>query len=854
MNTFNDFLNESKITLKRQYTNNHPAITVGKTASIRNRMLEAIKDGKLTQEEFTAILKEASVDSNRWMKRNARFFSITEDGVTLTKIGNRTLAAITVNESVVNEKVKETTEAEGRNWKVGTLDHPKFGKITTFKFMTNDNVWIQLSTRQPLEDQDNFMIADGGSAYNTSWSLNDKNVKKMAKDLQELSLRLQNDSFMNLGKSGEGKYKGKEVKLKDYVDAVEAWVELKDSLLSESVVTEAITAALRPFYRALNDSGNLKRYDGPKILGSRPGNTPTDELIGADEEDRILFGTNGNKFGIKSVRGTNLPTKLLKSLGFVEGNSFTKGVEAYKPKGDDMIYIDLNNMQELVAAFDPKTNYSVEESAVTESDEPKCTNRKGHLYKQIDKDGTVECTHCGLRNSLSESVTANYSVEESVVNESEAENILNDLLDERGGDMGELYGMEMEDALDTVEAYGHKGSKAKKIAQELFALTNESNKNSIQEGRAFAAAAKKAKDSDEEEFEFNGKKFPVTIKEKKVVTEWLHTNFSNFTSTLNEAFSSQLLASLFKKENGKLDNSLAKAFYGKTKIAMDKVQDEDLISTTPSAAYKAKGGNTITFYISDNEKNNIYASEDAGYYNKTIPGGGYLLAVTSGDNKFYDNAWANRYTATDKSRTLVERPNKSNDTIGISKKYKGWDGTGLYNVKRISEVADRAVVVNVDLLQQKYSTTNKRDERNAAKSGATAFKSDKDFKAENKNRYEIILQNKAAKLPLDKIVADAIDLLTDQIKQGLAKGEKGKYGDLIIGISPNGRETKMRDASNHMSNILDNYARYVDYVKQEEDSVAQYGQSESWYARSIKQYAKAIKDGVDKIESFNYAW
>ena len=40
---------------------------------------------------------------------------------------------------------------------------------------------------------------------------------------------------------------------------------------------------------------------------------------------------------------------------------------------------------------------------VTESDEPKCTNKKGHLYKQIDKDGTVECVHCGLRNSLSES-------------------------------------------------------------------------------------------------------------------------------------------------------------------------------------------------------------------------------------------------------------------------------------------------------------------------------------------------------------------------------------------------------------------------------------------------------------------
>jgi len=67
---------------------------------------------------------------------------------------------------------------------------------------------------------------------------------------------------------------------------------------------------------------------------------------------------------------------------------------------------------------------------------------------------------------------------ESVVTEGkeadEAEAILNDLLDERGGDMGELHGMEMEDALDTVEAYGHKGSKAKKIAQELVSMTNES--------------------------------------------------------------------------------------------------------------------------------------------------------------------------------------------------------------------------------------------------------------------------------------------------------------------------------------------------------------------------------------------
>ena len=67
---------------------------------------------------------------------------------------------------------------------------------------------------------------------------------------------------------------------------------------------------------------------------------------------------------------------------------------------------------------------------------------------------------------------------ELVVSESkeadEASNILDDLLDERDGDMEELHGMSMEDALDTVETYGHSGSKAKKIAQELYSLCNES--------------------------------------------------------------------------------------------------------------------------------------------------------------------------------------------------------------------------------------------------------------------------------------------------------------------------------------------------------------------------------------------
>ena len=48
------------------------------------------------------------------------------------------------------------------------------------------------------------------------------------------------------------------------------------------------------------------------------------------------------------------------------------------------------------------------ESVVTES--IKCSNKKGHAYKEIDNDGTVECEYCGLRNSLSESTVTEASL------------------------------------------------------------------------------------------------------------------------------------------------------------------------------------------------------------------------------------------------------------------------------------------------------------------------------------------------------------------------------------------------------------------------------------------------------------
>ena len=341
----------------------------------------------------------------------------------------------------------------------------------------------------------------------------------------------------------------------------------------------------------------------------------------------------------------------------------------------------------------------------------------------------------------------------------------------------------------------------------------------------------------------------------------IHESFASFTGAngfLNEKLGSQILASiLMGNKEGKYGkknlSTLAGGFYQMTKVALDKIQDEDfIVDNDPSRAFKNHGGSkNIIFFISDNEKENPYFPNGSYSSHQTVPGGGILLAAMGGDREFYTNDWS-RYS---RNRSWKKDGKKgSEDQIGVNKKYRGWDASGLNNGKRIAEVSDRVIIVNLDLIRQKYSTQQLRDARQSAKAGAIAFKSDKDFKADNKNRYHKILATKAAAMPIDKMVQDAIDELANQIKDGLAGGKKTKYDEILIGTTSKGREAKLRDASNHMSNILDNYSRYCNYIRQGEESESRYGQSESYYDREAKNYALQIKDQIAKIKGFDYAW
>jgi hypothetical protein len=284
-----------------------------------------------------------------------------------------------------------------------------------------------------------------------------------------------------------------------------------------------------------------------------------------------------------------------------------------------------------------------------------------------------------------------------------------------------------------------------------------------------------------------------------------------------------------------------KALYNYTKVKLDQITDDQIVELHPMEAYKSKVKG-IYFYILDNPKDNPYATSK---YVRQLSGN-TLLAVATGSNDFLGITYS-RYWSKNGQDINMSSTNSASDTIGVDKRYSGYEASGLYNVKRIAEVADRVLMFNPDILP---STLDMRRERNAAKAGATAFMSDKDFKAENTKRYREILQTRAMNDDIDSMVENAVNELADQIKTATKKMEMGRYGDLLIGTSPKGQEVKLRDASNHMANILDSYSRYVEYV----NKLKKEPESGSYYKKEAAVYAKDVKDRVSKISNLDYAW
>jgi len=696
---FEDFLNEKKgIVLKRQYTENHPSITAGLTASVRNKMIEALADGKLTQEEFNTILSEFSNDSKRWMTRNAKYFNVSEEGVTLSRFGKRVLKTFAINE---NESfILESTRSQ-----IGIID--RRGVI-----------------------QSTYVHSDGYP----------EGVGQIAKDHFSDTKKMK--ELLKLGKNGisylePGIEGGKGHHFNSPIDGQTVFYGRDRGEKTYNMIQKR---SLEDLYDYLQDVAN----DGAEYVYLW------------DEKEKewkyaIAKTKDGRELGLQVLESEIINENVIK-----ETEDSTKPQPTLESFGEFIASLN----EEAVNEWGSSDNYAMSEVIHHMIRKPK------NMPSPFDKK---------LRDAAESAVDRYW---------------------EEWPEYKTNYDGLVDDAVRTYLRHFHR--EEFKSAQRMFEPVES---NSIEVGE-----------------------------------------------DVNEAFKSAKLAQLF---NTKISSNwssrglkeLPSAFYNMANVALDKVEDEDLIDMGAAEAHaitrKDKDNRYVIFYIVDQQKENPYADYEG---QKTIPAG--ILSIVKGNN-FQGMAWGR--TSSGRGRTLAS--SEPVDSVGISKKYKGWDSTGLYNPKRISEVADRAIVLDISVLRDKYSTAGKMADRAAAKKGAIAFKSDRDFKKENISRYKGILADKASKLPLDQMVKDAIDTMAEQIKQGIAKNEI-ENGSPIIGRDPRGRGVKMRDASNHMSNILSDFEDYVRYSNEAQSGLT----SSHYYEERIKQEAKSLKDRIAKVEKMDYVW
>jgi len=316
---------------------------------------------------------------------------------------------------------------------------------------------------------------------------------------------------------------------------------------------------------------------------------------------------------------------------------------------------------------------------------------------------------------------------------------------------------------------------------------------------------------------------------------------------INEAFASSILRRLLAQKTYR--NTIAPAFQKMAQIALDKVTDDAITKMDPQSAYREMKKLTdqiVVFYVSEKGATNTYAKDS--YYQKIAPG--TVLAIASGDNKFYDVNYI-KYGADANKQTMGV--GKSGDSIGVGKSGSGYGATGLYNVKRVAEVADTAYVINLSVLKGQLGTSALTLKRFNQKSGAIAFKTDAQCKKENLARYKEALAGKAAKGDVDTAVLEAIQQVTKQISAAVAGKSLSQYGDVLIGKNPKGRDVTASDASNALNRLLQDFARFCAARIEVEKEVADGGRA-SYSAAKVKEYALEIKNHCIKINKLDYGW
>ena len=142
LNDLNNFLNEKRVTVKRRYTEAHPAKNVSTAARVRSTILDSIADGHITEDEMTRILSELKAHK-RWLSRNKGLFNISEDQAGIKTFSLSPYGVRVKNKTtVLNEALNVPHKEKGKkpvNMFVGRFQPFTLGHVKVFEKMYKEN-------------------------------------------------------------------------------------------------------------------------------------------------------------------------------------------------------------------------------------------------------------------------------------------------------------------------------------------------------------------------------------------------------------------------------------------------------------------------------------------------------------------------------------------------------------------------------------------------------------------------------------------------------------------------------------------------------------------------------------------
>ena len=836
-------LDEGKIVIKRRYTENHPEKNVRKGANIRNTIIEALRDKKLTLSEFNEIVAQHSKSPSKWSQRNKRFFTIKEDNVTLSRYGNKIAKTIQpVNEK--NHDKKSVLKALGKN----------------------DDAMILYRGQEYI-----IYNPDNGNDENTEmWG--DKTVFALDQDGDEIEVaykdieRIDASHQINLDEAREKPFR-----------------KVKAGDVGQDYNGEDVTIV------AVGKLGKLMKYDDTGMAEDGLSQGYLDK-----NDDAVAVESPEGGYALFTYGDDGVVVNEAKAPKSWDSQFTMKAIEAYKngefDLEDDKSIAEWDkeynggrtpkpafNTKEVVSYAvktgkkpnGDKMDESVNESSdlldrVTDIDDTlmNTRNRKAardweeyteDLFGEHEADSWEDIPEdeYGTAFDVGQDIMNKYNVKESVVNErAKATQMLKDVAK---GFASEVEGIKL----------------SKEMAQAYLDWLSQSAYGKKYDGLPFEMIFKASFNWGIDRYTKHLKKEYKELKQqaKEMKESTIYTDFSNFVNEsymaeeeVNEALKSSKLRNLLSMKKSPKD--LMKAIYGATKIALDRVEDHQVVDVDPKQGPKQDG---YVFYYTTQEKENPHAPDD--YYNAKFPAN-TLLALAKGKSVFYvKNTWHSRgkntYSLTTDPKGGYTRSSSATN-IGPNKSYSGYDASGLGSLARVISIADAAFVVNPDALED---TRDLQLKRSQAKEGAIAFKDPKEFKNANLERYKEILTKRSESLDVDKEIMKAIGEVADIMKDGIKNKKKNRYGEVIMGTGKDGRDFKINDLTNFTNNLMNDYERWSGHMadverakeamKKGDDSGSRRGDDQwevKYYTKQALEYSKNIKDRLRKLKNKNLAW